>query len=242
MSVVSSKAIVISALKYSETSLIVKLYTKEIGIVSYMLKGILKSKKGTLKTAYFQPLTQLSIITNHQEKRNLQLLKEAQVINVYKSIHTSIIKQSIALFISEVLGSAIQEQENNSLLYDYIENSLIWFDSHQHISNFHLLFLLNLTKFLGFYPDLSHLNKTGFHLKEGIFTDNNNNDHNIIEGKELNQLKKLLGINFDKVDGINFSKNERQKLLQMLIRYFELHLDGFKKPKSLAVLEIVFSR
>ncbi|CAI8350735.1 MAG: DNA repair protein RecO [Flavobacterium sp. SCGC AAA160-P02] len=239
MSVVSSKAIVISTIKYRDSSLIVKLYTKEVGLVSYILKGILKSKKGRLKTAYFLPLTQLTIIANHQEKRSLQNLKEAQVINVYKSIHTSIVKQSVVLFLSEILGSAIQEQENNNLLYDYIERSLIWLDTHQHISNFHLLFLLNLTKFLGFYPDLSKPNKNGFHLKEGVFTDELGNN-NIVVGHELIQLKKLLGIHFDKVDSITFSKTERQKLLHLLIRYFELHLAGFKKPKSLTVLETVY--
>ena len=85
MAIISTKAIVISTIKYSDTSLIVRLYTKEVGLVSYLLKGILKSKKGKLRTAYFQPLTQLSIISSHQEKRNLQLLKEAQVIHVYES-------------------------------------------------------------------------------------------------------------------------------------------------------------
>ena len=159
MQVVNTKAIVISTIKYRDTSLIVKLYTKEVGLVSYLLKGILKSKKGKLKAAYFLPLTQLTIVSSHNEKRSLQNLKEAQVNYVYKSIHTSMVKQSIVLFLSEVLGNAIQEQENNVLLYDYLENSLKWFDSHQDVSNFHLLFMLNLTKFLGFYPDLSQSTK-----------------------------------------------------------------------------------
>tara|TARA_R110001632_G_scaffold8386_2_gene33113 strand:- start:8511 stop:9236 length:726 start_codon:yes stop_codon:yes gene_type:complete len=241
MAIVSTKAIVISAIKYSDSSLIVKLYTKEIGLVSYLLKGILKSKRGKLKTAYFQPLTQLNIVASHQEKRNLQLLKEAQVIHVYNSIHTTIIKQSIVLFLSEILSSAIQEEENNTQLYEYLESSFIWFDSHQYISNFHILFLLNLTRFLGFYPDTSNSHLHGFHLEEGFFTENVH-EKEIVKGDELNQFKKLLGINFDTVEDISFSKAQRQGLLQMLIRYFELHLGGFRTPKSLAVLEAVFSR
>ena len=241
MATISTKAIVISAIKYSDSSLIVKLYTQEKGLVSYMLKGVLKSKKGKLKTAYFQPLTQLNIVASHQEKRGLQTLKEANVIHVYNSIYTSVVKQSIVLFLSEILSSAIQEEENNKQLYEYLESSLIWFDSHQQISNFHLLFLLNLTKFLGFYPDVSNSHFNSFHLGEGFFTENMN-EKEIIKGSELNQFKKLLGINFDNVENINFSKTQRQQLLQMLIRYFELHLGGFRKPKSLAVLEVVFSR
>ena len=111
--------------------------------------------------------------------------------------------------------------------------------SRTHIQ-FHLLFLLNLTKFLGFYPDVSQSNKNGFHLSEGFFTDNLQIKE-VIKGNEINQFKKLLGINFDKIEYMNFSKTERQRLLQTLIRYFELHLGGFRIPKSLAVLETVFS-
>ena len=241
MQVVNTKAIVISTIKYRDTSLIVKLYTKEIGLVSYLLKGILKSKKGKLKAAYFLPLTQLTIVSTHNERRSLQNLKEAQVNQVYKSIHTSMVKQSIVLFLSEILGNAIQEQEHNVLLYDYLENSLNWFDSHQDISNFHLLFMLNLTKFLGFYPDLSQSTKSGFHLGEGVFS-NEQTSKNIVVGDELILLKRLLGTNFDKLNTLKLSKTERQKLLHILIQYFELHLAGFKKPKSLKVLETVYSR
>jgi DNA repair protein RecO (recombination protein O) len=186
-------------------------------------------------------LNQLSVIFSHQEKRNLQLLKEAQVIHVYETIYTSIVKQSIVLFLSEILTSAIQEEENNTLLYEYLEHSLIWLDSHDQISNFHLLFLLNLTKFLGFYPDVSQSDKNGFHLSEGFFTDHLQIKE-VIKGNEINQFKKLLGIHFDNVEYINYSKTERQRLLQILIRYFELHLGGFRVPKSLAVLETVFSK
>ena len=239
MQVVNTKAIVISSIKYRDTSLIVKLYTKEVGLVSYLLKGILKSKKGRLKSAYFLPLTQLKIIANHHEKRSLQNLKDAQVNFVYKSIHTSLPKQSIVLFLSEVLGNAIKEQENNIALYDYLENSLIWFDSHQDISNFHLVFLLNLTKFLGFYPDLSQSTKSGFHLQEGVFS-NDHTNKNIISGNELMLLKRLLGTNFDELIELTLLKTERQKLLHILIQYFELHLAGFKKPRSLKVLETVY--
>ena len=170
MALLTTKAIVISAIKYSDSSLIVKLYTREIGLKSYLIKGVLKSKKGKLKAAYFQPLTQLKIVASHQEKRNLHSIREAQVINVYQSIHTTIVKQSLVLFLAEMMSNAIQEEEPNILLYEYLETSLIWLDSHDKISNFHLLFLLNLTKYLGFYPDTSESERKGFHLREGFFT------------------------------------------------------------------------
>lgn len=241
MAISSTKAIVISSIKYSDSSLIVRLYTQQYGLVSYMLKGVLKSKRGKLKAAYFQPLTLLKVVCSHQEKRSLQSLREAQLTQLYQKIPIDIVKQSVVLFLSEVLSNSIKEEENNELLFEYLENSFLWLDSNENSSNFHLLFLLNLTKFLGFYPDTSENHKNGFHLREGIFT-NDLHDKEIVTGDEIVQLKKLLGINFDAIDSVKFSKSQRQALLKMLIRYFELHLEGFKSPKSLGVLEAVFSR
>lgn len=240
MAVVATKAIVLSSLKYSDSSLIVKCYTQEEGLKSYLIRGILKAKKGGLKVAYFQPLTQLNIIASHNNKGTLNSIKEVQVSNPYKTIYKDIIKQSVVMFLSEVLTYSIKEEENNNSLFDYLETGLIWLDLHDKIANFHLLFLLNLTRFLGFYPDLSEKDKLGFDLVEGNFT-NITSQKNIIVGNNFYQFKKLLGINFDSIENVSFNKHERQVVLKIIIQYFELHLDGFKKPKSLQILETVFS-
>jgi DNA repair protein RecO (recombination protein O) len=240
MAVVATKAIVLSSLKYNDSSLIVKCFTQEEGLKSYLIRGVLKAKKGGLKVAYFQPLTQLIIIASHNNKGTLNSIKEVQISNPYKTIYKDIIKQSVVMFLSEVLSYSIKEEEKNSQLFDYLESGLIWLDLHDKIANFHLLFLLNLTRFLGFYPDLSEKDKLGFDLAEGNFTDITS-QKNIIYGNNFYQFKKLLGINFDSIENVSFNKHERQVVLKIIIRYFELHLDGFKKPKSLQILETVFS-
>ena len=100
MAITSTKAIVMNSIKYGDSSLIVRLYTEEYGLVSYMLKGVLKSKKGKLKAAYFQPLTLLSVVCSHQEKRSLQSLRDAQVTYMYQKIPLDIVKQSVAMFLT----------------------------------------------------------------------------------------------------------------------------------------------
>ncbi|MCL4115237.1 UNVERIFIED_CONTAM: hypothetical protein GTU68_027275 [Idotea baltica] len=240
MAIVVTKSIVLSTLKYSDSSLIVKCYTEEEGLKSYLIKGILKAKKSGIKAAYFQPLTLLKIVANHNNKGTLNAIKEVQVSIPYKTVYKDIVKQSVVLFLSEVLSYAIKEEEENKALFEYLETSLVWLDVHDKIANFHLLFLLNLTRFLGFYPDLSEKEKLGFNLIEGNFT-NYNTHKNTISGNEFYQFKKLLGINFDSIENVSFSKQERQTVLKIIIRYFELHLDGFRNPKSLQILEAVFS-
>lgn len=240
MAIVTTKAIVLSSLKYGDTSLIVKCYTEVEGVKTYLIRGVLKPKKKGIKAAYFQPLTQLKIVAKHNTRNTLNSLKEVQIIQPYKTIHSDIIKQSVVFFLSEILANAIQEEEQNTTLYSYLETAFIWLDVHQNISNFHLLFLLNLTGFLGFYPDMSNKEKLGFNLLEGRFSDDTQ-DKNVIYRNDFYQFKKLLGINFDAIENVSYSKEERQLVLQMIIQYFRLHLGSFRKPKSLQVLETVFS-
>lgn len=240
MGIVNTKAIVLSSLKFGDTSLIVKCYTEEEGVKSYLLRGVLKPKKTGIKAAYFQPLTQLKIIAKHNTKGTLNSIKEVQVVNPYKTIHTDIVKQSVVFFLSEILASSIQEEEQNKTLYSYLETAFVWLDVHDKIANFHLLFLLNLTGFLGFYPDTSKKDKIGFNLLEGRFSDNTA-DKNVLFKNDFYQFKKLLGINFDGIENVSYSKDERQLVLQMIIEYFKLHLDSFRKPKSLQILETIFS-
>jgi len=240
MAVVTTNAIILSSLKYGDTSLIVKCYTQEEGVKTYLIRGVLKPKKSGLKAAYFQPLTQLRIVANHNSKNTLNSIKELQVIHPYKTFHTDIVKQSVVLFLSEVLSNSIQEEEQNLALYEYLETAFIWLDVHDRVANFHLLFLLNLSGFLGFYPDTSDKNKKGFDLLEGVFSDNIH-EKNVISKNDFYQFKKLLGIIFDTLENVTYSKEERQLVLKVIIQYFKLHLDSFRNPKSLQVLETVFS-
>ena len=240
MALTSTKAIVINAIKFSDSSLIVKCYTKEFGLVSFMLRGILKPKKKGIKAGYFQPLNQLDLTFNYQKNKQLQSLKEAHVSFPYQSIFMDVKKQSILMFLAEVLGAVIQEEEENKPLYEFIEASFLWLDVNDRTSNFHLFFLLNLTKFLGFYPDRRNADALGFNLEEGNFTNSVIGNY-ILREKELFLFKKLLGINFDNISEVSYSNKERRESLELLLRYFKLHLNNFRTPKSLQVLETIFS-
>ncbi|SNR51723.1 DNA repair protein RecO [Lutibacter flavus] len=235
----TTKAIVISTIKYGDTSLIATCYTQSKGLKTYMLKGVLNSKKSKIKTAYFQPLMQLNLTVNHNNKGTLNSIKEIEVINFYHSIYTNIRKQSIALFLAEVLYYSIREEEQNVSLFEYLEASFLWLDTHDSIANFHLLFLLNLTKYLGFYPETNSLDLQYFDLLEGRF--NEKSKFNSVSGEKLIQFKRLLGINFDVLHELNFNSLNRQMILSILIQYFELHISGFRKPKSMDVLKSVFN-
>lgn len=236
---VTTKAIVISTIKYGDAGVIVKCFTASDGIKSYLLRGILKSKKGKLKIAYFQPLMQLEIVANHKNKGSLEYIKDVKSVYPYASIHTNIYKSAIVLFLSEILNYSIQEEEKNEALYEFIENALQWLDVHNEIANFHLLFLVQLTKYFGFYPETENIHKNYFDLLEGQFFDDITLNE-CITGETLTYFKQLLGTKFDAQNTIMLSSQRRNEILAIFIQYFKLHLQGFRQPKSMEVLHEVF--
>lgn len=235
---ITSKAIVLNAIKYRDYDLIVKCYTEQ-GLRSYLVKRIFKAAKGKLSPAFFQPLTQLEITANYNNNRSLHFIKEAKISTPYTTIHNNVIKQTMMVFLSEVLTHALKEEEENQPLFSYLETAFQWLDSHEKTPNFHLIFLMNLTKYLGFYPEKGK-QFLYFDLIEGKFT-NHILSNLYISGKNLDNFKVLLGTNFDVLNELKLNKNNRQDLLEILIQYFELHLPGFRKPRSLEVLKTVFS-
>ncbi|MDP3352172.1 MAG: DNA repair protein RecO [Flavobacteriaceae bacterium] len=236
--IVSTKAVVIHTIKYGDTSLIVKLYTQTDGIKSYLIKGAFSSKS-KFKVAYFQPLTLLDIEASHNNKGTLNSLKEVRVHYHYQTIPTNIVKQTILMFLAEVLNSALIEEGNHETLFDYLNSALTWLDTHDKTSNFHLLFLLNLSKYLGFYPETKMNEASYFDLTEGKFS-NNLSVGEVINNEDLKLFKSLLGTNFDSIEQLKLNSQIRQQLLTVLIHYYELHISGFKKPKSLPILKSIF--
>ncbi len=236
--ITTTKAIVLSTIKYADYDIIVKCYT-ELGIKSYLVKRVFKQKKGKLSPAFFQPLTQLEITANYNPNKTLHFIKEANINYPYTTIFTDVAKQTIAVFLSEVLTKALREEEVNIQLFTYLETALIWLDTHTMSANFHLLFLMNLTKYLGFYPEKDN-NCLYFDLEEGKFSSQKLTNH-YISGENLIHFKSLLGTNFDVLHELKFNKKIRQTTLEILVQYFQLHLPGFNKPKSLEVLKMVFS-
>ena len=236
----NTNAIVLSKLRYRDNDLIVKCYTKELGVVSFLVRGAFKSKKGASKVAYFQLLSQLQLVVDYKTNRSLQTIKDVRPNYIYATLHSHIIKSAVVMFLSEVLSSILQEEEANHILYTYIETALLWFDANTKSSNFHLLFLLNLTKYLGFYPECINTDQAFFNLKDGYF-ENASAGRYSIQGNNLMFLKILLGTKFDDLETIKMSSSQRQSFLNMILLYFELHLGSFKTPKSVKVFNQVFS-
>ncbi|HEU4497037.1 MAG TPA: DNA repair protein RecO [Flavobacterium sp.] len=235
---VKTKAIVISALKYQEKSLIVKCFTETDGLKSYFVHNAFSGKNNKHKAAYFQPLNILEIEAVHKNRGTLEIFKEVRLASAYRTINSDVVKSTIIIFLSEVLHCSIREEEKNSDLFHFLEASFLWLDTHSDISNFHLVLLLEITKFLGFYPDSSDSSLPFFEMTEGVFTAFQS--LSCLSEYETGLFRKLLGLRIGNSRQI-FAGPERQLLLKIMLDYYSFHLDGFRRPRSLEVLREVFS-
>lgn len=231
-------ALVISSLKYGEADLIARIYSRELGMNSYMVKGVRKSRKGKLRISLFQPLSLLQIETNHRNKGALEYLKDARVSQVYHTLHQDIYKSSVAMFFSEVLTQLLSEQPADQDLFDYLQNVFIYLDQSDRFSNFSLKVLLDLTKFYGFQPDCDYTGSY-FNMLDGHFDNDGLQPHHSTD-VEAGYLKQLIGMNFDQVEDVKMSRAHRSALLHLIIDYFQIHLHAFKKPASLSILKQLF--
>lgn len=237
---VTTEAIVLSKINYSETSLIVRCYTRSDGVKSYLIKGSKQGRKGKKNAALFQPLNQLEITSLHKNKSGLSIPKSIKINKAYQTIPLVIDKLTTVLFLSEVLSSALREEEANPSLFQFLSNGLSWFDAQDHSPNFHIFFLLSLTKHLGFFPAMNDQNHPYFDLENGCFT-SEKSAHLVTDVATVSALKSYLGTTFDGLSAVLLSKKDRKQLLEVLMKYYQIHLHGFSRPKSLHVLQEIYS-
>ena len=234
-----TKGIVLHQLKYSESSIILKVYTEEFGLQSYILRGA-RRKKGKNNSSFLQPLTLVEIIANDSGKSTLNYITNISLHLPYKTIPVDLIKQSIVLFLNEVLYKSLQEHDPNKSLYDYISNSILILDQTDKPHNFHLFFLIHLSKFLGFVPENNCDNThVFFDLQEGKFVKNRPLHGNYLNDRSSKVFSDILGMKFDGFQRLKITNEIRRELIRTLINYYQIHLDGIKNINSHLVLETV---
>lgn len=224
-------------LNYTDSSVIARFYTKEHGKRSFLLKGV-KSKKSRL-SGLLQSLNELQISSNFRTDKELNTVYSFESSRTLHQVHSDFRKSTVAIFIAEILNKSIIEEEPNTPLYLFLIHRFSELDSQEFDPNYHLKFLLELSLFLGFYPRLSsHHSDHVFNLEEGIFEHENFRSPLSLDIETSSYLKALL----EKGELPKITNNERSKLLDGLVSYFEtqLHL----KPNSFhshQILKAVFS-
>lgn len=248
---VKTEAIVLHSFKFGESRLIVDMFTREVGRLSFAVP-IPKTSKGRLKKQYFQPMTLLEIECDVRQRTQLQKLKDAQLLTPYSSIPFSPDKLAISLFIAEFLYHALRSEQQDQLLFAYICGSMQWLDAATTgYANFHLTFLMRMSRFLGFYPNLAlssnslspnpsskgEGNCQFFDLREARFCSTAPLHRDFLQPAEARMIQLLMRMDFPTMHLYRLSHDDRNRIIQVLLHYYRLHIPQFPEMKSLSVLQ-----
>lgn len=234
----STKTIILSSLKYGDNGLIVKGYTRDFGLVSYFLKSLSTGKKGKFRKAFFQPLSQLNLVAKHSNKGQLNYIREIDVAYHYQYLYTDIVKQSIGLFLAELLVNTLEEHQPDEQLFDFLQMRFRQLDILERPANFHLAFMVDYIMSLGIMPKMEHP-KPYFDLLEGYYTSVPSGPL-WIDGQTLQYFEQTMTRTFDEILTLPINRHDRQQTLNVLLQYLEVHLSRYKQPKSLDILSEIF--
>lgn len=216
-----TRLIVLHSLKYGESGLIIQAYCEHFGRQSFIVQGVRK-KSSPINSYLFQPLSLLSVEAYIKQTRELQRITEVKPSIALQSIHFDIRKSAIAVFISEILFRTLREVESNTTLFDYLFNAVQLLDKTDcSFENFHILFLIQYSKFVGIYPiDHSEL-------------------HHYVSSAGYN-IVDLLDISLNDMAQLVLNGETRTSILRSLIAYYQDHLEGLGNIRSLPVLYELF--
>jgi len=234
------EGIVLQSVRYGDTSLIVRVFTRNFGLKSYMVKGVF-NRTSKSRAALFQNLNLIQYVeAGKPNKSTLGYLKDVQLSTIYQSIPFVMNKSAILMYVSELLTKTITEQEQNAALYDFIFRSLQWLDLvERDYANFPLFFTLELTRYLGFYPKTNHETGFCFDMMEGAFVHDYPIHPYYFDAETAALLTRFLNLGIDEACRLPFRASQRRELLDGLIVFMRLHAPVMKDFRSHEVLKAV---
>jgi DNA repair protein RecO (recombination protein O) len=237
-----TKGIILHQIKYTDSGIIAQVYTREFGRQSLMIKGM-RSKKSGKHNVLFQPMFILDLVFYYKESRGIQVLKEFSVSYSPSDIYSDIKKSCMSVFIAEILTTVLKEETPNHELFDFIEESIMYLDKCESgFANFHIAFLIGLSSYLGFEPgQRTDPEDLYFDLMNGTFVSLPPLHSSYADPQVSDILAGFFSTSFDRMRSIPLTGSLRDEVLEIIIKYFSIHLPGLKKINSLDVLKDIFS-
>jgi len=251
----NTEGLVLHTTKYAETSIIAKVFTRELGLRSYIVKGV-RSSNGRTKQNLMQPLSHLEMTVYDNPKKQLQYIKEMRPASHHNGIFGNSVKMALVFFMDEVLYKSLREEEPNPALFDYVVEQLGELEHPDDEArptavpqaNMPICFLLHTSRYLGIEPlDNYSIHEPLFNLKEGRFQAppsaysiaTNPNTQYFLDAPASSTLHYCLaGIHQQNTMPL-MSAPQRKTTLSNLLEYYQVHLTDFKRFQSHEVLHAV---
>jgi DNA repair protein RecO (recombination protein O) len=235
------RGIILHHIKYKESSAIVHMYTDLHGRQSYIINNV-RGKKGQHRANLLQPLFFLELEVYHKPYRELHRIKEFNQYIPFRTLPFDLNKSTQAMFLAEVLFRSLKEEETNPELFEFLVHAIQWLDaSERHYNLFHILFLVQLSKYLGFFPENNYsVRSCYFDLRNGQFTGNEQIHPDLMSRDVSLTFHQLLRKSFSNLQTLKIGHNLRVQLTDSLLDYYRLHIQDFGKLRSIGVLKEIF--
>lgn len=209
--------------------------------MSFLITGT-RGKKSSVRINLLGHLSIIEMEVYIKQSRDLQRVKEIRLHENFSSIPYDPVKNAVALFIAEILYRTLQEQEKNLPLFSFLINAIKIFDlSERGFANFHLIFLIGLTRHLGFFPQNNYSpSKEFFDIENALFTEKHPVNPNFIFPPESRYLSELISCTFESMEKVKLNGTLRNSLVTGLLDYYRFHLPGMGKLKSISVMKEIF--
>lgn len=235
-----TKGIALKTTNYSESSIVVQIFTETLGLQSYLINGARKPK-AKIHVNMLQPLHLLDMVVYVKEGASLQRIKEAHPAPTLLQIPLDIRKSAVALFLNEILYKVLKHQHADPQLFHFIFQSICWLDQTElPIYNFHLCFLMKLSRFLGYLPSTTLRPKPYFDLLDGKFTDHLPAHSYVLQEPHTSLFHNILASSYEHCHQIAIKHSDRIYILEQVINFYRLHTDNFGGVNSLEILEEIF--
>jgi DNA repair protein RecO (recombination protein O) len=227
---------VIARIPYSETSLILRVFTLEQGLKAFLFQGA-KKKKGYLVA----PLSPLEFAYYQRNDSSLAKMTEASMFLQLDTVYSHPIKSGLLFFQNEVLKEILHEGVEDRNLFHFIQAELRWLEHATEFTNYPIFWLLEITRSQGFIPQIEEQNGLFLDMENGLITKNAPATGHIYRtGEEVNTLAHLIELTKEELLSTPISKAVREKLIHLLLEYFRFHFPHFGPLKSIEVLETVW--
>lgn len=237
------RGIILHHIKYKENSAIVHMYTDMHGRQSYLINNV-RGRKGQHRGNLLQPLFFLDMEVYHRPSREMQRIKEFNQYMSYRTLPFDMNKSTQAMFIAEVLYKSLKEEEANPELFEFLVNSIQWLDTSEKNNNlFHILFLVQLTKYLGFFPENNYSDLSCyFDLRSGQFTVSEQ-IHPDVMSKDVSIIfHQILKKSFSNLHTMKIDHELKVGLTDSILDYYRLHVEDFGKLRSIGILKEIFEK
>lgn len=241
MKTYKARGIVLNTLKYGDSSMVVHLLTDAGGRRSYMVQGVRSSRGRGSKAALFQPMFAVEFEGLESPRMDMHRFKEVHSGIVLQTLPFDVRKSTVALFMAEVLYRLVKESEPNEALFSFVWGSVEALDSiDEGVANFHLWFLANLSRFLGFSPGNDYRQGAFFDMVEGVFTSLPPAHMRYLDSANAEIFRDLLECDVQYLGEIGLNRRQRVEFLDSMMAYYGYHLDAVRSVRSTKILREVF--